>query len=167
MSILPVSGLWNNCLALLSSDSLYTQWGETGTQETFCCWYLAFACSFCWMTLISSAKGAQLWSRLVEKLSPPGLLWGSSPLVPAIGIGIYVRWWNMLLMPGASHSDSQWEENQRTVSPPEGGRCFTSSRFSRPTPKWYFTVFWYKCSDYILGIISALFGSQLGTIVSY
>ena len=104
-----------------------TQWGETGTQETFCCWYLAFSYRFCWITLISSAKGAQLWSRPVEKQSPPGLLWGSSPIVPAIGIGIGIRRWNMLLMLGASHSDSQWEGKQWTVSPPEAGRRFMSS----------------------------------------
>lgn len=41
---------------------------------------------------------------------------------------------------------------------------FTCS--SHQTLKWYFTVFWYKCSNYMLGIIFALFGAQVRMIVS-
>lgn len=94
------------------------------------------------MALISSAKSARLWSRPVEKESPSGLLGGWNPLVPATGIGICVRLWDMPLMPGASGSDKQHEEGQRTISPPEGGRHFVSSHdFSHQTLKQHFTVF--------------------------
>ena len=68
-------------------------------------------------------------------------------------------------------SFSQWQSVGRKATDrfsTRGRQMFYEfTCFSRPTPKWYFTVFWYKCSDYILGIISALFGSQRGTIVSY
>ena len=144
-----------------------TQWGETGTQETFCCWYLAFSYRFCWITLISSAKGAQLWSRPVEKESPRPAVRLQSPCPSD-------RDWHwhktMEHAPNAG-SFSQWQSVGRKAMDrfsTRGRQTFYElTCFFRLTPKWYFTVFWYNCWDYTLGIISALFGAQLGTIVSY
>lgn len=82
-------------LALFSSLLLVTWQKHSGKRlvhkRHFCCWYLTFSWSFHWLTLISSAKGAQLWSSPVEKQSPSGLLWGWNPLVPATGVGVCVR----------------------------------------------------------------------------
>lgn len=44
--------------------------GRACYTRDFWCWYLTFSYSFPWMTLISSAKGTQLWSWPVERQSP-------------------------------------------------------------------------------------------------
>lgn len=134
--------------------------GETGTQETFCCWYLAFSCLL--DDIDFQCKGRSFWRHLWRNRVPQACCEACGPLVPAIGIGICVRRWNMLLMPGAS----QWQSVGRKATDrflhSGGGRHFMSSHVFLCPTEWYFTVFWYKCSDYIRDNFCLIWLTALG-----
>lgn len=106
------SALAGSVFLIASCHLIEAQWRETGAQKTFLLLVFYFLLELLWDGIDFECKERSALEQACGEVE--SLLWGRNPLVPATGIGICVRLWDMPLMPGASGSDKQREERQRT-----------------------------------------------------